>query len=649
MKKLALFIFLIASISLRSQNIDSLIRLLPTIQDNEKKLDLFYKSFSKKMRKSSQKKIIHVLDSFSVSMKSEKDKANALFKMGTLQNSMREFNEALITLFKSLQLFEKNKDLPKVAKIHMEMGKSFYELKNSRSAIDHFYTSLKLNEIVKDKKMIAGCHVFLGNIFKDETLIDSSLIHHRISLDLSIELKDSSGIASAYNDIGLSYKKDKKNELALEYLIKALKIRELTKNARGIAGSNINIGNALKHLKRNKEAVPYFNKGIELAKQSGNNDFYLNGIIGRAKNAKLMQDYKQSAEDFGDYVEMKDSLYKQEMNQTLSELEVTYQSEKKDAEILIQQEQIKTKTEQNSKQKILIVASGIALLMALIAIIVVYRSYKQNKRNAKVLVAKNHVIEEKNKEITDSINYAKLIQQSLLASKDMLDKNLESYFIIYKPKDIVSGDFYWASETPKGFLVACVDCTGHGVPGAFMSLIGKENLDKALAKTVNPGEILHELNINVKRSLNQNNTSGNKDGMDAAILRIERDKNGNAKVAYAGANRPLYILKNDLSSVEEIKATKQAVGGFTSNEQVFEEHIINVNKGDTLIITTDGYADQFGSESNKKLTTKRFKDLLVSVKAKTADEQMKTLNDFFTVWKGNREQLDDLLVIGINV
>ncbi|MBK7309695.1 MAG: tetratricopeptide repeat protein [Sphingobacteriaceae bacterium] len=160
MKKLALFIFLIASISLRSQNIDSLIRLLPTIQDNEKKLDLFYKSFSKKMRKSSQKKIIHVLDSFSVSMKSEKDKANALFKMGTLQNSMREFNEALITLFKSLQLFEKNKDLPKVAKIHMEMGKSFYELKNSRSAIDHFYTSLKLNEIVKDKKMIAGCHVF---------------------------------------------------------------------------------------------------------------------------------------------------------------------------------------------------------------------------------------------------------------------------------------------------------------------------------------------------------------------------------------------------------------------------------------------------------------------------------------------------------
>jgi len=295
----------------------------------------------------------------------------------------------------------------------------------------------------------------------------------------------------------------------------------------------------------------------------------------------------------------------------------------------------------------LIVASVIALAMALIAIFVVYRSYRQNKKNAIVLAAKNHLIEEKNKEITDSINYAKLIQQSLLASKDMLDKNLESYFILYKPKDIVSGDFYWASETPKGFLVACVDCTGHGVPGAFMSLIGKENLDKAISKTFSPGEILHELNINVKRSLNQNAGSGNKDGMDAAIVRIEKDKNGNADVIYSGANRPLYILKN--KTIEEIKATKQAIGGFTNNEQIFNEHHIKISKGDTLVISTDGYADQFGSESNKKLTTKRFKELLISVKAKPAVEQKQTLEEFFGIWKGNREQLDDLLVIGINI
>jgi serine phosphatase RsbU (regulator of sigma subunit) len=187
------------------------------------------------------------------------------------------------------------------------------------------------------------------------------------------------------------------------------------------------------------------------------------------------------------------------------------------------------------------------------------------------------------------------------------------------------------------------------VPGAFMSLIGKENLDKALSKTINPGEILMELNKNVKRSLNQEENSGSKDGMDAAVLRIEKNSDGNATVAFAGANRPLYILKQNSDLIEEVKPTKNAIGGFTNNSQIFSEHSIKVNKGDTLVITTDGYADQFGSDSNKKLTTKRFKELLMSVKAKNADDQKKTLDDFFFSWKGNNEQLDDLLVIGINI
>jgi serine phosphatase RsbU (regulator of sigma subunit) len=287
--------------------------------------------------------------------------------------------------------------------------------------------------------------------------------------------------------------------------------------------------------------------------------------------------------------------------------------------------------------------------MALIAVFFIYRSYRQNKKNALELASKNHLIEEKSKEITDSINYARLIQQSLLASKSMLDNNLNNYFIFYKPKDIVSGDFYWAAESQKGFLIACVDCTGHGVPGAFMSLIGKENLDKAVAKTINPGEILCELNKGVKRSLNQNEAVGNKDGMDAVILRIEKQSNDTSKIFYSGANRPLYIVRKDSKELVEVKATKQAIGGFTSNEQIFDEHELELQKGDSLFISTDGYADQFGSDKNKKLTTKRFKELLVSVQAKSAAEQKQSLEDFFTTWKGNFEQLDDLLVIGINI
>ncbi|MGE0569091.1 MAG: PP2C family protein-serine/threonine phosphatase, partial [Bacteroidia bacterium] len=220
-----------------------------------------------------------------------------------------------------------------------------------------------------------------------------------------------------------------------------------------------------------------------------------------------------------------------------------------------------------------------------------------------------------------------------------------SYFVLYKPKDVVSGDFYWASESDNVFVMACVDCTGHGVPGAFMSLIGKENLDKAISKSSSPGDILMELNNSVKKSLNQTKDNSSRDGMDAAICKIK--KNGNAfQLSYAGANRPLYIVRND-NSLEEIKPTKQAVGGFTPFNQTYQEHQVSVQKGDTIFMTTDGYADQFGSSKNKKITTKRFKDLLCKVSFDQFNSQQEKLESFFKDWQGKQEQLDDVLVIGI--
>jgi serine phosphatase RsbU (regulator of sigma subunit) len=227
--------------------------------------------------------------------------------------------------------------------------------------------------------------------------------------------------------------------------------------------------------------------------------------------------------------------------------------------------------------------------------------------------------------------------------------NLKEYFILYKPKDIVSGDFYWAAESEDGFLIACVDCTGHGVPGAFMSLIGKENLDKAVVKTNSPKQLLQELNKGVKKSLNQNGSNLNRDGMDAAIVRIENEENGISKVFYSGANRPIWIIKKAEGVLEEIKATKQAIGGFTPDDQEFVEHELLLKKGDSIFISTDGFADQFGSDKNKKMTTKRFKDLLHSVNAYNSMQQKQKLEKFFDDWKGAQEQLDDLLVIGIKI
>jgi serine phosphatase RsbU (regulator of sigma subunit) len=230
----------------------------------------------------------------------------------------------------------------------------------------------------------------------------------------------------------------------------------------------------------------------------------------------------------------------------------------------------------------------------------------------------------------------------------MLDSNLKDYFILYKPKDIVSGDFYWAAETPNGFAIACVDCTGHGVPGAFMSLIGKENLDKAIVKTTSPQKILSELNRGVKNSLNQNNDNGSRDGMDAAIVRIESKANQTV-LTYSGANRPLWIIRKDAAMLEEIKATKHAIGGFTTNDQIFDEHRIELNSGDCFYIFTDGFADQFGGDKQKKITTKVFKEVLVNNRNTPPAEMKQILENFLHGWKGNNEQIDDILVIGVRV
>jgi serine phosphatase RsbU (regulator of sigma subunit) len=645
-----IIVFLFIAYFTWSQSSDSLFDKLNKLKNNEEKIEFIYKNaLKKKTSKEALDKLYYLLDSFSIHLKTEKERVLAIQKRGFILGKKREYNDALVYLFKALKIAEKTNDKLVLAKIHMEIGNDFYELKNFPFAVKHLYSALLLNNGANDKNMTAGIHCILGNIYKDQAVIDSSLFHHKINLELNIVLSDSGGIASAYNDIGLTYKRANNFNLALEYLIKALKIRESLKSERGIAGANINIGNTLKNLKRYKEAMPYFDKGIEVARKSNNPDFYLNGIIGRARNARLAGDYKQATDDFYLYIDLKDSLYKQELSSQLAELEVSYQSVKKDGEILLQQEQLKLKSEQNSKQKILTTASIIALVLALVLVLFIYRNFRSNKRTALQLAFKNHLIEEKNKEITDSINYAKLIQQSLLATKDMLDRNLDKYFIFYKPKDIVSGDFYWAAETTNGFLMACVDCTGHGVPGAFMSLIGKENLDKAIVKTFSPKQILNELNKGVKKSLNQNSSNSNHDGMDAVVIRIIKEQNGSSKVFYSGANRPIWIIKKITGFLEEIKATKQAIGGFTSDDQEFEEHELTLDQGDTIFIFTDGYADQFGSEKNKKMTTKRFKDILLSVQQQSPQNQKQTLENFFNNWKGEYEQLDDLLVIGIRV
>lgn len=261
------------------------------------------------------------------------------------------------------------------------------------------------------------------------------------------------------------------------------------------------------------------------------------------------------------------------------------------------------------------------------------------------IVQQKEIIEEKNKDITDSINYAKRIQDAILAAKEIKYKLFPDAFVLFKPKDIVSGDFYWFAGKNDRRLIAACDCTGHGVPGALMSMIGNNLLNQVVNERgiTAPDEILETLHHEVRRTLKQDENDETKDGMDLALLSFSSETG----FEYAAAQRPLWI--NRKGTLIETKGTKMSVGGQKSDERMqFVKHAVKGEKGDMVYIFSDGYADQFNRE-DKKLMTRKFKEILLSIGHLSMTEQEKYLDDFIENWKGDMEQTDDILVIGIRL
>ena len=256
-------------------------------------------------------------------------------------------------------------------------------------------------------------------------------------------------------------------------------------------------------------------------------------------------------------------------------------------------------------------------------------------------------LEDLYKDVTDSIRYAKRLQYSILPPAEIISKVCPQSFVLFKPKDIVSGDFYWFFEAEGKSLVSAVDCTGHGVPGAFMSLVGANGLNAAVKEhqTTKPGLVLNELNKFVSDSLNKGSEDNTvRDGMDLSFCTIDYNK---MTLDFAGANNPLYIIRNEEFII--VKADKFAIGSFEPGTKQYETHTIKIQKDDMLYLFTDGYADQFGGEKGKKFLYKQFRDNLMDIHKKSMAEQHESLKNGIENWQGGYEQVDDILVIGIRI
>ncbi|MES2762835.1 MAG: SpoIIE family protein phosphatase [Bacteroidota bacterium] len=293
------------------------------------------------------------------------------------------------------------------------------------------------------------------------------------------------------------------------------------------------------------------------------------------------------------------------------------------------------------------VISVVNLFILFIVTILFFTFFRrENLLFQKAILKQKDIIEEKQKEILDSIAYAKRIQFSLLASENLLKNNLPEYFVLFKPKDVVSGDFYWATPTPDGFIYITADCTGHGVPGAFMSLLNISKLNQVINenKITRPDLILNNVRAEIIQVLNAEGSEESKDGMDAVLCKLDLV---NMKLQYAAANNSFYIIRD--KQLLTCKADKMPVGKGHDDSISFTFNEVELKKGDAVYTFTDGYADQFGGQKGKKFRYKQLEDILVSICHLPAKEQLAVLEQKFEDWKGDLDQVDDVLVMGIKV
>jgi serine phosphatase RsbU (regulator of sigma subunit) len=343
----------------------------------------------------------------------------------------------------------------------------------------------------------------------------------------------------------------------------------------------------------------------------------------------------------------------------MAEMRTKYDVEKKqkENEILQQKSALdQAKLERNeatrNKQSVIIYSILGLVLLFVVLLVVMFRSNVQRKKtnvqlteqNAQIVLQKN-IIEEKNKDITDSISYAKRIQEAILPPDKIIRQFLNESFVLYRPKDIVSGDFYWMNPRNNKVLFAVVDCTGHGVPGAFVSIVGHNNLNRTVKEynLVSPAAILDKLNELVEETFESSEASV-ADGMDISLCALDLDTH---ILEWAGANNPLWIISKE-GQFTEIKADKQPIGKYVDRKP-FTNHQIPLKKGDTIYIFTDGYADQFGGPSGKKFKYSQLKDILISVKHLPMEKQKQFIHGKLDEWRGELEQVDDVCIIGMKV
>jgi serine phosphatase RsbU (regulator of sigma subunit) len=673
-----LLMLLMSVLNSNAQNIDSLKLALKNATHDTTKINILlelvenisdddvWPQYNEQMLKLSEKLVKS--NNAIISKKAKKGLADSYNNIGFMYNNQGDIPNALDYFGRSLKIQEEIGYKPGIAELLSNIGVIYYMQNDIPKALDYYLKSLKIREESGQKDAIANSLSNIGNLYYAQNNMPKALYYSERSLKLQEEFGDKEGMAYSLNNLGGIYFNKGDIPKALAYYERSKKMREDIGDQQGIASSLHNIAVVYLKLASESESKANKQKYLSLALSHTDSSLVLSKNLGfpaNIRNAEKMLskidsangNYAGAFEHYKQFVFYKDSINNEVNHQASIKNQLKYVFEKKEAVLKEQHEKERAVVKEKSRfQQIVIwsVVGGLVLLT--IFSFFIFRSLQQNQKANKIITLqkelvedKNLIIEEKQKEIIDSINYARRIQYSLLAHEDFLKENFVDHFVYFNPKDIVSGDFYWATKKDNKFFLAVCDSTGHGVPGAFMSLLNIGFLSEAINEKgiEKPNEVFNYVR---ERLIDTISKEGQKDGFDGILICLESpsplERDGRVRFTYSAANnKPLLISDQKFL---ELESDRMPVG-IGEKKEDFKLFTIDVKKGDVLYLYTDGYADQFGGLKGKKFKYKPLNELILANHNKSVKDQKEILESTFESWRGNLEQVDDVCVIGIKI
>ena len=606
------------------------------------------------------------------------DKKGVSSSYGNIGNTYQgqgNFPRALEYYQKALQLFEELDNKRGIAGCLTNIGLIYGIQSNYSKALSYHQQSLQLAKQLENKKGITLNLTNIGILYREQGDYSKALECFQKSLHLNEELGNKRGITFDLSNLGTIYNAQGNPTQAVEYYQKALRLEEELGDKRGICVSYTRLGAVYLETKKYDKALTYSLEALEIAQELGLLTELINKQLSEIYAAT--NNYQKAYEYHLEYKQVSDSLFNKEQTKKLTSLELNYKFEQERDSIQIanqNRQALLEKDIENRRITQLATYGGLALSFALIGVLAFFFS-AQKRNNAKLNAANEEVkmtneelntaneeiqtvnetlkvtldtVEGQRDKIMSSINYAQRIQQAILPSSAMVNKLIPSNFILFKPRDMVSGDFYYVQGKHSKTILAAIDCTGHGVPGAFMSMVGNDLLNAIIKdkQITQADKMLTELHEGVRSALQQEETQ-NQDGMDMALVVMDEEKK---TLEFAGAKNPIVYIQNN--ELKVIKGDKTPIGGGQKEAaRTFTTHQIDISQPTTFYLFSDGYQDQFGGPEGRKFMIKRFRNLLLEIHQKPMEEQKEILDQTIQYWmrEGNEEQVDDILVVGVRV